>query len=122
MLITESYIKEQYEIEKEKLIENPYKCKLLKEENGKKIYSLGHLFWKCMIIVSNDDGKWHLSISRRNRKPSARQAFIARWELLPSYIELVEIEGLYATHLIESKQEVVITRYAGKEEHIDEQS
>jgi hypothetical protein len=42
----------------------------------------------CNIIVSNDNGLWHLSISRTDRYPSWGEIYRARYDLLPDEITM----------------------------------
>lgn len=42
----------------------------------------------CRIIVSRDNGAWHLSISRANRLPTYGELVTARYRLLPFVEEM----------------------------------
>ena len=43
-------------------------------------------FGECYIIVSIDDGKWHLSISHPNRYPTWDEIKKARYKFMPKDI------------------------------------
>lgn len=51
---------------------------------GAKAYRMG----SCRIIVSRDDGDWHLSISREDRLPSWEEVREARYALIPDEVTM----------------------------------
>lgn len=46
---------------------------------------------RCVVIVSIDDGKWHLSISTKNAQPSYKEIKEARYKFLPNNIYVAQI-------------------------------
>lgn len=57
-----------------------------------KIYKEGVFrMGRCNIIISIDDGKWHLSISTRNASPSYKEIKEARYKFLPNDIYMAQI-------------------------------
>lgn len=48
-------------------------------------------FGRCRVIVSQDNGLWHLSISRKDRLPSYDELKYARYAYLPDVPYLVQI-------------------------------
>jgi hypothetical protein len=51
---------------------------------GMKTYRLGG----CWIMVAVEDGRWHLSISRRDRLPNWEEVKRARYELVPDEVTM----------------------------------
>lgn len=51
------------------------------------IFSMG----QCGIIITKELGKWHLSISRKDRSPSYDEIRNARYALLPDDITMAQI-------------------------------
>ena len=45
----------------------------------------------CVIIVSIDGGKWHLSISHKDRSPTYDEIKEARYAMLPDDIYMAQI-------------------------------
>ncbi|MGV2886181.1 hypothetical protein [Paenibacillus taichungensis] len=85
---------EEHERERQSLNRNPYNCKLVKElPDGTRLYKLGFWIFKVSVVVSKDNGLWHLSISGNRRKPSPRQVFIAQSELIPLDIKMEIRDG-----------------------------
>ncbi len=46
---------------------------------------------RCIVIVSKDNGKWHLSISCKNNQPSYKEIKEARYRFLPDDITVAQI-------------------------------
>jgi len=46
---------------------------------------------QCKVIVTIDQGKWHLSISREDRSPSYEEIKKARYQFLPNEIHAAQI-------------------------------
>lgn len=46
---------------------------------------------RCLVIVTIDDGAWHLSISTRSALPSYKEMKEARYRFLPNEIYMAEI-------------------------------
>lgn len=98
--------KKQNELERQNLNQYPFHCKLLDTlSDGTQVYSLGSWLHKCSVVLSQEHGLWHLSVSGKKRKPSPRQLFIAKAELLPLDVEMVERKGLgfdpFCVHLFQ---------------------
>lgn len=51
------------------------------------VYKMG----RCRIIVTQDNGSWHLSISTADALPSYNEIKTARYRLLPDDIYMAEI-------------------------------
>lgn len=49
------------------------------------------LMGRCKIIVTIDDGKWHLSISTANASPSYKEIKKARYKFIPDDIYMAQI-------------------------------
>ena len=51
------------------------------------------IFWngRCAVIVSIEDGAWHLSISTRDALPSYKEIKAARYKYCPDDIYMAEI-------------------------------
>lgn len=54
---------------------------------------------RCRVIVSVDEGKWHLSISAQNSLPSYEELKEARYKFLPN--------DIYAAQIFPPKEEFV---------------
>lgn len=48
-------------------------------------------FSKCVVTVSKDAGKWHLSISRKDRLPNYDEIKYARYAYLPEDIVVAQL-------------------------------
>jgi len=48
-------------------------------------------FSKCNVLVSNDGGLWHLSISRKDRLPNYDEVKYARYAYLPDDITVAQL-------------------------------
>jgi hypothetical protein len=46
---------------------------------------------RCIVIVTNDNGKWHLSISCKDCQPSYKEIKEARYKYLPNDIYVAQI-------------------------------
>jgi hypothetical protein len=46
---------------------------------------------RCHIIITKDNGKWHLSISTPNNQPSYKEIKEARYKFLPDNIYMAQI-------------------------------
>ena len=54
----------------------------------------GHQVFQCgplRVIISKDDGRWHLSISCQTRYPGWDEIKSARYDLLPNNIYMAQI-------------------------------
>ena len=51
------------------------------------IFSMG----RCKVIVTIDNGKWHLSISTANTSPSYKEIKKARYKYIPDNIKMAQI-------------------------------
>ena len=69
---------------------------------------------RCNVIVSIDNGKWHLSISTTNNSPSYKEIKEARYKFIPNDVYMAQIfppkeEFVnlhpYCHHLYEIKKE-----------------
>lgn len=54
---------------------------------------------RCTIIITIDDGKWHLSISTPSAQPSYRELKEARYKFLPN--------DIYAAQIFPPKEEFI---------------
>lgn len=50
-----------------------------------------HKFGKCYVMVSKDNGLWHMSISRKDRLPNYEEIKYARYAYLPDDIYIAQI-------------------------------
>ena len=57
----------------------------MKKEQG--IFQFG----RCKVIVSIDNGEWHLSISTKKALPSYKEMKVARYKYCPDEIYMAEI-------------------------------
>ncbi len=48
-------------------------------------------FRGCIVIVSKDDGLWHLSISRKDRLPTYDELKDARYQFLPDVEYAIQV-------------------------------
>jgi hypothetical protein len=48
-------------------------------------------FGRCVVIVSIDNGLWHLSISTRDALPSYKEVKAARYRFVPNDLYMAEI-------------------------------
>lgn len=45
----------------------------------------------CVVIISKDDGLWHMSISRKDRLPTYDELKSARYEFFPDVLYMIQI-------------------------------
>lgn len=48
-------------------------------------------FGKCTVLITKDNGKWHLSISKPNASPSYNEIKEARYRFLPDDVYMAQI-------------------------------
>jgi hypothetical protein len=48
-------------------------------------------FKKCTVMVSIDNGKWHLSISKHNASPSYKEIKAARYYYVPNDVTMAQL-------------------------------
>lgn len=56
-------------------------------EHKEGIFRMG----RCNVIVTIDDGKWHMSISTPNASPSYREIKEARYKYIPDDVYMAQI-------------------------------
>lgn len=57
-----------------------------------KTYKEGTFKYKrCTVMVSIDNGKWHLSISKRNASPSYKEIKAARYYYIPNDVTMAQL-------------------------------